>query len=323
MKKIDPSDHKGKPGESASGKAPAPQPEIGLALGSGVARGWAHIGVLKRLEQAGFRPDYLCGTSIGALIGGMYLAGKLDALEEWARGIGSSGLFRLLDIRLSGSGLISGNKLFTLLEDSLGDTRIEDLPIPFAAVTTELGTGHEIWIREGNLARAITASYALPGLFSPQKIGGRWLIDGALTNPVPVSVCRALGARLIVAVNLNVDVFGLTNIGDTEAAFMAGENGNGLTAHARSPLNLMKRRFFDKDGPEPSIFGVMMSSLNIVQDRLSRSRLAGDPPDITIAPRLARFGLLEFNRAPEMIAEGEQAVDRSLDFLHQAADVLA
>lgn len=307
---------------NASKSAPAPIP-IGIALGSGVARGWAHIGVLKRLEEHGFRPDYLCGTSIGALVGGLYLAGKLDALEEWARRIGSAGLFRLLDIRLSGSGLISGNKLFTLLEDTIGDTRIEDLPIPFATVATELGTGHEIWIREGSLARAITASYAVPGLFSPQKVNDRWLIDGALTNPVPVSVCRALGARLIIAVNLNADTTSLANLNHTDSAFIAGENGNGLAPHARSPLNLMKKRFFDKEGAEPSIFGVMMSSLNIVQDRLSRSRLAGDLPDITIAPRLARFGLLEFNRAAEMISEGEEAVDRSVEFLRQALDVLA
>ncbi|WP_340151014.1 patatin-like phospholipase family protein [uncultured Sneathiella sp.] len=300
------------------------RPEIGLALGSGVARGMAHIGVLRRLEKEGFKPDYVCGTSIGALIGGMYLADKLDELEAWARDLGKTGLFRLLDIRLTGGGLISGAKLFTLLEDTLGDTKIEDLSVPFAAVTTELGTGHEIWIRKGNLAKAITASYALPGLFSPQKIDGRWLIDGALTNPVPVSVCRALGARLVIAVNLNADVFGMTNIGESEADFVVDGNGKKTRLfHSRSPLNLMKHRFFDKSGAEPSIFGVMMSSLNIVQDRLSRSRLAGDPPDITIAPRLASHGLLEFDKAAEMIAEGEAATDRSLSFLRHAMNVLA
>ena len=316
--------HKRNKHGKAQGEAIMSRPKIGIALGSGVARGWAHIGVIRRLEKEGFKPDYICGTSIGALIGGMYLAGKLDALENWARDLGKSGLFRLLDIRLSGGGLISGNKLFTLLEDTLGDTKIEDLPIPFAAVTTELGTGHEIWIREGNLAQAITASYALPGLFSPQKIDDRWLIDGALTNPVPVSVCRALGARLVIAINLNADVFGMTNIGESEGDFVLDDNGKKTRVfHARSPLNLMKHRFFDKSGAEPSIFGVMMSSLNIVQDRLSRSRLAGDPPDITIAPRLAQYGLLDFNKASEMITEGEAATERSLIFLKHAMDVLS
>ncbi|TNE42105.1 MAG: hypothetical protein EP348_00325 [Alphaproteobacteria bacterium] len=300
------------------------QPKLGLALGSGVARGWAHIGVIRRLLQEGITPDFVCGTSIGALIGGMYLAGKLDELEDWARDLGKSSLFRLLDIRLSGGGLISGTKLFKLLEETLGDTRIEDLSAPFAAVTTELGTGHEIWLRKGNLAEAIAASYALPGLFSPRRIDDRWLIDGALTNPVPVSVCRALGARLVIAVNLNADVFGMTNIGEGEDSLAVDENGNIMQAfHSRSPLNLMKHRFFDKSGTEPSIFGVMMSSLNIVQDRLSRSRLAGDPPDVTVAPRLAQHGLLEFNKADEMIAEGVAATDRSLPFLMHAMQVLA
>ncbi len=301
------------------------RPTIGLALGSGVARGWAHIGVIRRLEKEGIKPDFVCGTSIGALVGGMYLAGKIEALEDWARDLGKSSLFRFLDIRLSGGGLISGTKLFSLLEKNIGDANIEDLPIPFSAITTELGTGHEIWIRDGNLAKAITASYALPGLFSPQQINDRWLIDGALTNPVPVSVCRAMGARLVIAVNLNADVFGMTNIGEAEDSFMEEEENGGLgkVFHARSPLNLMKHRFFDKSGSEPSIFGVMMSSLNIVQDRLSRSRLAGDPPDITIAPRLAQHGLLEFDKAEEMIAEGEEATDRSLPFLMHAMKVLS
>ena len=300
------------------------RPKIGLALGSGVARGWAHIGVIRRLEQEGFKPDIVCGTSIGALVGGMYLAGKIDALEDWARDLGKSSLFRFLDIRLSGGGLISGAKLFSLLHETIGDTLIEDLPRPFSAITTELGTGHEIWIQEGNLATAITASYALPGLFSPQQIDGRWLIDGALTNPVPVSVCRALGARLVIAVNLNADVFGMVNVGENEETLQADENGGMLKAlQARSPLNLMKHRFFDKSGSEPSIFGVMMSALNIVQDRLSRSRLAGDPPDITIAPRLAQHGLLDFNKAEEMIKEGEAAADRALPFLKHAMDVLS
>lgn len=301
------------------------RPTIGLALGSGVARGWAHIGVIRRLEKEGIMPDYICGTSIGALVGGMYLAGKMDALEEWARDLGKSSLFRFLDIRLSGGGLISGTKLFSLLESNLGETVIEDLPIPFSAVSTELGTGHEIWIRNGNLAKAITASYALPGLFSPQQIDDRWLIDGALTNPVPVSVCRALGARLVIAVNLNADVFGMTRIEEKEEVLIDDEE-NGILErafHARSPLNLMKHRFFDKSGSEPSIFGVMMSSLNIVQDRLSRSRMAGDPPDITIAPRLAQHGLLEFDKAEEIIAEGEDATERSLPFLMHAMRILS
>ncbi len=302
-----------------------PAPKIGLALGSGVARGWAHIGVLRRLEKEGIKPDLVCGTSIGALVGGLYLANELDTLEEWARDLGKVSMFRFLDLRLTGGGLISGKKLFKLIDGALGDKNIEDLPVPFAAISTELGTGHEIWVRNGHLARAINASYALPGLFSPQQIDGRWLIDGALTNPVPVSVCRALGARLVIAVNLNADVFGMTNVGENEESLKLEEDEPQTRSFlaSASPLNLMKHRFFDKSGSEPSVFGVMMSSLNIVQDRLSRSRLAGDPPDVTIAPRLAHLGLLEFDKAEEMIREGEAAVERSLPFLQHAMKVLS
>jgi len=300
-----------------------PAPKIGIALGSGVARGWAHIGVLRRLEKEGIKPDLICGTSIGALVGGLYLSGEIDTLEEWARDLGKASMFRFLDLRLSGGGLISGKKLFKLIDEAVGERKIEELPIPFAAITTELGTGHEIWVREGGLAKAINASYALPGLFSPQQIDNRWLIDGALTNPVPVSVCRALGARLVIAVNLNADVFGMTNVGMNDKAEEKAAEDMQKTFSPPSPLNLMKHRFFDKSGTEPSIFGVMMSSLNIVQDRLSRSRLAGDPPDVTIAPRLAHLGLLEFDKAEEMIKEGEEAVERALPFLHHALKVLS
>lgn len=301
-----------------------PTPKIGLALGSGVARGWAHIGVLRRLEKEGIKPDIVCGTSIGAVVGGLYLAGELDALESWARSLGKMNLFRFLDLRLSGGSLISGRKLFKIIEDSIGDIQIEDLPVPFAAITTELGTGHEIWVRHGHLGKAISASYALPGLFAPCKIDNRWLIDGALTNPVPVSVCRALGARLVISVNLNADVFGMTNVGENEETLHknAPLQEEGFLA-SMSPLNMMKHKFFDKAGAEPSMFGVMMSSLNIVQDRLSRSRLAGDPPDVTIAPRLAHRGLLDFDKADEMIKEGENAVERSLPFLNHALKVLS
>lgn len=301
-----------------------PTPKIGIALGSGVARGWAHIGVLRRLEKEGIKPDLICGTSIGAVVGGLYLAGELDELEGWARTLGKMNLFRFLDLRLSGGSLISERKLYKLIDDAIGDMNIEDLPIPFAAITTELGTGHEIWVRNGHLGNAISASYALPGLFAPKEIDNRWLIDGALTNPVPVSVCRALGARLVISVNLNADVFGMTNVGESEEAIQKDglPNDQGFLS-SLSPMNLMKHRFFDKEGAEPSMFGVMMSSLNIVQDRLSRSRLAGDPPDVTIAPRLAHLGLLEFDKADEMIREGELAVERSLPFLHHALKVLS
>jgi len=304
------------------------QPSIGLALGSGVARGWAHIGVIRALEAEGLKPEIVCGTSIGALVGGVYLAGRLTVLESWARGLGKASILRYLDMQFGGGGLVAGKRLRRLLDDNLGDTLIETLAGRFAAVTTELGTGHEIWLQHGRLVDAVAASYALPGVFSPVKVDGRWLIDGALVNPVPVSVCRALGARLVIAVNLNGDVFGKGNV--------SGEVGDETTVRdllarlrqnpkrALSPSNMVAREIFGHGRKgAPSIFSVMVGSLNIAQDRLSRSRLAGDPPDVTVTPRLGHVGLLEFDKAEEAIAAGEAATKAAMPHLIDALAVLA
>ena len=184
------------------------RPTIGLALGGGAARGFAHIGVMHALAAHGIVPDVIVGTSIGAVVGGCFAAQQLDTLEQWARSLNVRSVMKYLDINLSGSGLISGNHLAKNLEAGLRDTRIDELPTRFAAIATEFNTGHEIWLTRGRMVEALRASYALPGIFPPVKIGGRWLVDGALVNPVPVSAARALGARLVIAVNLNSDLFG-------------------------------------------------------------------------------------------------------------------
>jgi NTE family protein len=290
--------------------------KIGLALGSGVARGWAHIGVLRALERRGIRPDIVCGTSIGALIGGVYLGGRLDQLEQWARQLNKVRLSWLFDFQLGYGGLIAGRRIMQIFDPELRERMIEDLPGRFACVTTELGTGHEVWLQQGNLLDAVRASYALPGLFPAVKIGGRWLLDGALVNPVPVSVCRALGARIVIAVNLNADPFG-------EEAFEP-EESSALTKQAigstsfTMPGSTLVRALFSRDNDAPSMFTVMSSSLNIVQDRLTRSRLAGDPPDVTIVPRVGDIGLMQFDRAAESIAAGERATDMAARALTDA-----
>ena len=302
---------------------PQSRPRVGLALGSGAARGWAHIGVLRGLAAAGLAPDIICGTSIGALVGGIYLAGHLDALETWARALNRMRLMRLLDLRLSGGGLIGGERLMRLIQANIGDTRIEDLPAPFVAVATDLGTGHEIWFQEGSLMEAMRASFALPGLFPPLRLGRRWLADGALVNPVPVSVCRAMGARMVIAVNLNADIAGSfrgpvsgPSPSDTDAAAgLAEVEGEGR-------VKALARQLFGAPNHAPSVFGVMVSSLNIIQDRLSRSRLAGDPPDVALAPRLGHIGLLEFDRADEAIAVAATAVEEALPDIHASLAAL-
>jgi NTE family protein len=278
--------------------AKALRPTIGLALGAGAARGFAHIGVITRLVEAGFGPDVIAGTSVGALAGGCFAAGKLDALTEFALSLNRRRIFSLMDFTWRGAGIITGERLARVLDHHLGQTRIEDLSIPFACIATELLTGHEIWLRDGPLAPAIRASYALPGLFGPVRIRHHWLIDGAVVNPTPVSACRALGARLVIAVNLNADAFTGTVIQATQEDCVAEDE------HAH--------------GPRPSLGAVMVAAFNISQNQLSHSRLAGDPPDIKITPRTSDIGLFAFNKAAQAIAAGREAAERMLPDIEAA-----
>ncbi|MDA0261832.1 MAG: patatin-like phospholipase family protein [Proteobacteria bacterium] len=303
--------------------------KIGLALGSGAGRGWAHIGVVRALAKAGIDPDIVCGTSIGALVGGVYLAGQLDALESWAQGLNKLNILRYLDFRVAGGGLIGGDRLVTLLDETLGALTVEELKVPFAAVAADLRTGHEIWLTKGRLVDALRASFALPGLFRPHRVDGSWLVDGALVNPVPVSVCRAFGATMVIAVNLNADIIGKHRRRKDGALSAQDEDGFldddtfaeiGATG-AKIRRSLIGQLFRGSDRT-PSVFNVMVQSLNIIQDRLSRSRLAGDPPDVSVTPRLGHIGLLEFDRAEEEIAEGEAAIERALPSIREAIDIL-
>jgi NTE family protein len=294
------------------------RPLIGIALGGGAARGWAHIGVLKALVEAGLEPDIVAGTSIGAVAGACYVTGRLDALEEFAANLTRRRVFGFLDFNFAGSGLITGQRLSSRLEAHLQDFCIEKLKRKFVAVATELGTGHEVWLNKGSLVNALKASFALPGIFRPVKINGRWLIDGALVNPIPVSVCRALGARIVIAVTLNGGLGGRGSIIHDQEALsepplppgdvVPGKNG-------RAAIHLLHRQIFGRSDDAPGISAVMMDAINITQDRIARSRLAGDPPDIIIAPKVGEIGLFEFHRAAEGIAEGKSATTKQLDDL--------
>lgn len=301
-----------------------PRGKIGLALGGGAARGWAHIGVLRALDAAGLQPDLIAGTSIGAVIGACHAAGHLDAIEAFARELTRRRMFGYLDFNLAGTGLINGQRLCDRLGQQLGDMDIADLPTRFTAVATEIGTGHEVWLSQGPLVEAVRASYALPGIFRPVKINGRWLFDGALVNPIPVSVCRALGAQYVIAVNLNFDVLSRGTIlqqfeplvTEAEAATLeqAANGRNGVR-------QLLQRQFFGKGRDVPGISTVMMDAFNIVQDRIARSRLAGDPPDAMISCRLGDVGLFDFHRADELINRGEAAATRVLEEISREVDL--
>ncbi|WP_112498776.1 patatin-like phospholipase family protein [Agrobacterium sp. lyk4-40-TYG-31] len=265
-----------------------PDNRIALALGGGAARGWAHIGVLRALDEAGVQIGMIAGTSIGALVGGCYLAGKLDELEEFARSLTMRRIAGLLDLTIGGGGLFGGMRLTKRMQEHLVGLNIEDLEHPFIAVATELKTGHEVWVHQGDLITALRSSYALPGIFEPVRCNGRTLIDGALVNPVPVSVCRAYEQTLVVAVNLNYDIFGRSAVVKHGAGQASGEplpKAPSETARVGLP-------------------GVMVQAFNIIQDRISRSRLAGDPPDLALHPRINHIGLSEFHRAAESIERG-------------------
>jgi NTE family protein len=302
------------------------RPTIGLALGGGAARGFAHIGVIRTLEAHGIVPDVIVGTSIGAVVGGCYAAKEMDNLDNWARTLTVRGVLGYLDISLSGSGLISGGHLAAQLEAGLKESRVEDLPIRFAAIATEFNTGHEIWLTRGRLSDALRASYSLPGIFPPVLIGGRWLVDGALVNPVPVSAARALGARLVIAVNLNSDLFGrgtiIANHGPNENDIAAEPPKVNGFRRMFSGERSLRRQFFGRRG-RPGLPTVMVEAFNVMQDRITRARLAGDPPDVLISPRLGGIGWFDFHRAAEAVAIGSEATTRALDAVSEAVTALS
>ena len=290
----------------------ARKPLVGLALGGGSARGWAHIGVIRALEAAGVRPDLVCGTSIGALVGAAWAAGELERFAAWVLAMRVKDVVSFVDLGLSG-GFLKGERLMDFVRRSFVDRPIEDLPVPFAAVATALQSGAEVWLRSGSTVDAVRASIALPALFTPVVRDGVMLVDGGLVNPVPVSLARAMGAELVIAVDLSSDLLGRHLRPDPRPAPASSPVGDWLRKLQESlgidtPAGPAKPRV-------PSMLDVVASSLNVMQVRIARSRLAGDPADALIAPRLAHLGLLDFHRGEEAIEEGARAVESALPAL--------
>ena len=311
---------------------PSGMPSIGLALGGGAARGWAHIGVLEVLAENGIVPDVIAGTSIGAVAGGAFSADKLPELKDFALSLNSARrVISLADLTPLSSGLIGGKKLESRLKNHLGGLRIENLPIRTVFIASELATGHEIWLRRGDMIEMMRASYALPGVFKPVPINGRALVDGALVNPVPVSVCRAYGARLVIAINLSPETMPhggvVPDLPDFDEQLALAEDEetdeNGpeqrfgwrdLTGLANPFRTVLRSQFGASDGSGPrGIPAVMMQSFTIIQDRMTRSRLAGDPPDVTIDPYVGGIGMFDFHKAEQAIAAGREAASRKLN----------
>lgn len=288
--------------------------KIGLALGSGSARGWSHIGVIKALAEQDIEPDIVCGTSIGSLVGAAYVNNNLDKLEDWVRSLKKLDIARFLDVNSSFTGFVDTDKLHKFLNKYVADddAKIEEGEKKYAAIATDLESGREIWITEGSILEAVWSSISLPGLFPAIKSGDQWIVDGGLVNPVPVSVCRALGAEIVIAVNLNGGIVGKhfkkmipVKKKDAEEA--------GLVERLTDFVAEYTTSLFADAGEEagaPNLLEAIAGTINITQDRITRSRMAGDPPDILLSPKLSEIGLLEFYRAEEAIAEGKKSVER-------------
>jgi NTE family protein len=299
---------------------------LGIALGGGMARGFAHIGVLNVLQRNGITPSIISGTSIGSVVGACYLANKMDEFEAWARSLNRITILSYLDFRVRSAGFIGGNRLKAMLDDHFGDMQITDLPHPFIAIAADLLTGHEVWLRKGLLTEALRASFALPGVFPPVERNHRFLVDGALINPLPISACQALGARMTIAVDLHADIIGKAakpgQKFQTVAGFDMFDDKDVPVEEQQKISSTFTRKLFRREESSPSLFGVMVSSLGIMQDRLTRSKLASDPPDIHIKPKIGHIGLLEFERATDLIAAGEDAALKMLPEIREAMRVL-
>lgn len=304
-----------------SASSRAGRPVVGLALGSGAARGWAHLGVLRALAAEGIVPEVVCGCSIGAFVGAAAASGDLEKLTQWAESLTWQDVVSLLDVSLRG-GLIKGERLIQFFERNFVDREFAELDTRFACVATELESGHEVWLHEGSVSKAVRASIALPGLLTPVMLAGRLLVDGGLVNPVPVSLCRAMGADVVIAVDLGSDTVGRAWRRSATVPAPADETEAGWSDR------LLARFGFGGDSASeqgtsanlPSLVTVLSSAINIMQVRIARSRLAGEPADVLIAPRVGQLGLLDYHRAAEAIAEGEAAVARARPMLRYVVD---
>lgn len=290
---------------------------IGIALGSGAAHGFAHIGVIRALGEMGFEPKVLAGTSIGALIGAAYLTGQLDDLQAFASSIGPVGLVSYLDVTFSRGGLVASEKVFERFRNDNTGIDVKGLSIPFGAVATDLSSGREVWLREGDLLTILRATSAIPGLFPPVAFDRRWLVDGALVNPVPVSLCRALGATFVIGVALSSNRMALPRLATAPdpgtLARVSAEDPRAPAWHERfgaifdDATRALGLSVFSQRQVNPSVLEALVGSIDIMQTRIMRSRLVGEPPDVLITPHLGRIGVLEFDRAEELVRLGYQA----------------
>lgn len=288
------------------------QRKIGLALGSGAAKGWAHIGVIQALMEMGIAIDVVAGCSVGALVGAAYASHRLNPLSRWVNAFSYWDVIRMMDLSWQRGGLLRGDRVFNQVKHIVHTQRIEECAIKFGAVTTNLSSARELWLTEGDLHLAIRASCSMPGLLAPVRFNEYWLVDGAVVNPVPVSLARALGADVVIAVDLQHDT-GLHHddmLSVTPAVAEADDETTPLNwqrkIRQRLSMSLQRSRTYRA----PSAMDIMTSSIQVLENRLKLHRMAGDPPDVILQPYCAHIATLDFHRAQEAIAAGRLAVEQ-------------
>jgi NTE family protein len=294
------------------------RPKIGLALGSGGARGWAHIGVIEALASLGIVPDIVCGSSIGALVGSAYVTGNLAALTARMENFGRRDVAAMLDLRLAAGGLIEGRRIESFLDDLHISGSIESLGVRFGAVASDLRSGREVWLQSGPIGRAVRASISVPGVLSPARYeDDGWLIDGGLVNPVPVSLASALGADIVIAVRVNSYPIEGGFIADASAAVPPPAPVLKIPQWLSSAVSPVFGRVLQAAPEYPSYFEVLSNSLDIMEDRITRMRMAGDPPDVLLRPSLGDYSWLDFHRAKEAIAAGRACAEAAKPTIRQ------
>ena len=284
---------------------------VSLVLGSGGARGLAHIGVIRELESADYEIQSIAGCSMGALVGGIYAAGGLEEFEQWVRAITKVDIVSLLDIAWEKHGLVKGDKIIDTLVELVGDKTIEDLPIPFTAVAADIQREKEVWINSGSLFDAIRASISLPLFFTPVPYRNRHLIDGGVLNPVPIAPTFNDDTDLTIAVNLGGDISTAVEAPATEIKTM--EASSSIRGRLLNYIEELKDATRERTQGDWGVYDIANQAFDAMQSTIARQKLAAYPPDITIEIARNACGTLEFERADEMIRLGRSRTRSSLE----------
>ncbi len=292
------------------------QVKLGLVLGSGASRGWAHIGVLEALEEQGLHIHMITGASAGSFIAASYAGGGLENIKRFALDMDWKRVLTYMDIAFPRSGFIDGKKVADLIKLYTNVADFKDLHIPVQMVTTDMRSGEQVVLSEGSVTEALRASMAVPGLVTPVQIGGRWLVDGGVVNPLPIDVCRSMGADIVVAVDLNSERIS-RKAGETVTASQKHK----AAAIEKKRLEVLKSwvarygaagktvsakidQWFSRAEPSPHIFEILVSSLNIMQRKIEQMNIESHPPDVLIRPRLGDMKFFDYDQAENAIDEG-------------------